>query len=184
MKLKLKEMILVALFTALMTVGAFVKIPFPYVPVTFQPFFCAFAGILLGSRLGALSQAIYVAMGLLGLPVFSQGGGLGYVLKPSFGYLIGFVCAAFIIGKISEKLNELSLTNALVSLMAGLAAIYLIGIPYTYLILKFYMNKPDALLISGAIIPYILKDFVLYIIVAVTVARMAPVLRRAGLVKA
>jgi biotin transport system substrate-specific component len=53
---------------------------------------------MLGSKLGALSQLIYVVLGLIGIPVFTKGGGLSYIFEPSFGYLIGFILAACIIG--------------------------------------------------------------------------------------
>jgi len=98
-----RDLILVALFAALTAVGAFIKIPIPYVPFTLQYFFCALAGIILGSKLGALSQIIYVAVGLVGAPVFTDGGGITYIFKPTFGYLIGFIVAAYVIGKIREK---------------------------------------------------------------------------------
>lgn len=184
MKISTKDMILVALFSALMAVGAFIKIPFPFVPLTFQPFFCAFAGLMLGSRLGTLSMAIYVALGLAGVPIFTQGGGPMYVLKPSFGYLIGFIAGAYIIGKVFEILREINIKNALVSVMSGLLVIYLIGIPYMYLILKFYLNKPDITMWGTIIslISFIIKDMVLYIIVAITSCTIIPVLKRSGYV--
>ena len=89
-------MILVALFAALIAVGAFIRVPVPLVPFTMQTFFVVLAGMLLGKKLGGASALVYLAVGLIGIPVFTQGGGIGYVLKPSFGYLIGFV-----VGKIT-----------------------------------------------------------------------------------
>ncbi|MBS3969060.1 MAG: biotin transporter BioY, partial [Clostridia bacterium] len=75
---------LVAMFASLTAVGAFIKIPIPYLPITLQVFFVFLAGILLGPRLGALSQIVYLTLGLVGLPIFAEGGGLGYVFHPSF----------------------------------------------------------------------------------------------------
>jgi biotin transport system substrate-specific component len=183
MKLSVKDMILVALFAALMVVGAFVKIPFPITPLTFQPFFCALAGILLGSRLGALSMMIYVAMGLAGLPVFSQGGGLLYIFTPSFGYLIGFIASAFVIGKLIERQEKVTLIKLVSSLVIGLVVLYGIGLPYTYLILKFYLSKTNAVFFSATMIPIIIKDLVLYFLIAVTSAGILPSLKKAGLVR-
>ena len=85
------KMILVALFAALIAVGAFIRVPVPLVPFTMQTFFVILAGMLLSKKLGAASALVYLAVGLIGIPVFTQGGGIGYVLKPSFGYLIGFI---------------------------------------------------------------------------------------------
>ena len=85
-----KQLILCAMFVALIAIGAFITIPIPIIPLTLQDLFVMLAGILLGPKWGALASLIYVFMGLAGLPVFTQGGGLAYVLKPSFGFLIGF----------------------------------------------------------------------------------------------
>ncbi len=68
-------------------IGAFIRIPVPLVPFTLQITFTTLAGLfLLGSKKGAISVAVYVLMGLIGIPVFTQGGGFSYVLKPSFGF--------------------------------------------------------------------------------------------------
>ena len=88
--MKTKGVIYCGLFTALIAVGAFIKIPIPVVPFTLQYLFTMLAGLLLGSRLGTVSVLSYMLLGLAGLPIFSEGGGLWYVFKPSFGYIIGF----------------------------------------------------------------------------------------------
>ena len=87
---KTKNLILCGLFTSLIVVGAFIRIPIPVVPFTLQLLFTMLAGLLLGGKWGAASVCIYIVLGLMGLPVFAEGGGLAYVLKPSFGYIIGF----------------------------------------------------------------------------------------------
>ena len=89
-------MALTALFAALISVGGRITIPIPYVPITLQTLFTVLAGLLLGSKLGAVSSALYVLMGLLGLPVFSAGAGPAYVFHPTFGYMIGFIVGAWL----------------------------------------------------------------------------------------
>ena len=86
------------LFAALTALGAFLRVPLPYVPFTLQYFFCALSGFLLGPRGGFASQGIYLVLGLAGLPVFTAGGGPAYVFQPSFGYLLGFLVAAPLVG--------------------------------------------------------------------------------------
>jgi biotin transport system substrate-specific component len=81
-------MVLTALFTALTAVGAFIKIPFYPVPLTLQTFFTLFAAMILPPVWAAGSQVLYLAIGLIGLPVFANGGGLAYVVQPTFGYLV------------------------------------------------------------------------------------------------
>ena len=101
--MKIRDITMVALFSALVCIGAFIKIPIPALPITMQVFFVLLAGMLLGSKKGALSVLIYMLLGLVGLPIFAAGGGFAYVLKPSFGYIIGFLVAAFAMGRICEK---------------------------------------------------------------------------------
>ena len=87
----LRMMLLSALFAALTAVGAFIRLPAGPTSITLQIFFSALAGILLGVKWGAVSQLLYVGLGLLGLPVFTMGGGLSYLLQPSFGFLLGLI---------------------------------------------------------------------------------------------
>jgi len=146
MKKKAADAILISLFTALTAVGAFIRIPIPYVPLTFQTLMVMFAGLILGSRRGALSQLLYLILGLLGLPIFAQGGGPAYVLQPSFGFLLGFVAGAYVIGKMVEGERNLGLSRTLMALVLGQVAIYLLGISYLYLNLNFILHKPVSFL--------------------------------------
>ena len=101
----LRSLILAALLGALTAIGAWLQIPVGITSITLQFLFTAFAGVLLGWKWGAVSQLLYVAIGLLGLPVFTQGGGIGYVLQPSFGFLLGLIPAAAVIGALSNTLR-------------------------------------------------------------------------------
>ena len=96
--MKTRSLILTALFAALTAVGAFLKIPFPLSAITLQFFFTAMAGTLLGKKYGALSQAVYVLLGLVGVPNFALGGGFSYVFQPTFGFLLGLIPSAWVIG--------------------------------------------------------------------------------------
>ena len=107
--ISIQSMILCGLFTALIATGSFIRIPVPVVPFTLQFFFTTLAGMFLGSRLGTASVLVYLALGLAGLPIFAQGGGPGYVLVPSFGYLIGFAAGTFLTGQLTEGMGEPSL---------------------------------------------------------------------------
>ncbi len=134
-----KEMCLCALFTALICASAYIKIPTPLLPITMQTLFVSLAGLILGSRKGFLSVAVYVFIGLLGIPVFAEGGGLSYVLKPSFGYILGFALSAFITGKLAEK--KCIFKNFLLSSMAGMMCVYAVGIIYYYFISTLYLGN-------------------------------------------
>ena len=110
--------------------GAFLRIPLPYVPVTLQLTGVCLAGVWLGPRLGALSQVVYLLAGLVGLPIFAQGGGPHYLLHPSFGYLVGFPAAAAIVGAVGH--GSYSPLRAGLAAAAGLLAVYAPGITGLY----------------------------------------------------
>ena len=122
--LSARELSLVALFAALTGIGGFIRIPVPYVPLTLQTLMVMFSGLILGGRLGALSQLVYILVGLMGIPIFAHGGGPGYVLQPTFGYLLGFVCGAYIIGNITERRESLKRSFLFVALVAGTFATF------------------------------------------------------------
>ena len=134
--MKTRALVFTALFAALTAIGAFLRIPAGPVAITLQFLFTAMAGILLGRRYGALSQLVYVALGLVGLPIFTMGGGPAYVLQPSFGFLLGLIPCAWLIGFLSRK-GSGPLWIAL-SCASGLAVLYLVGVPYMALILNVY----------------------------------------------
>lgn len=110
MKLKTKELTTCALFAALIAIGAFIKVDIPLpmytMHFTFQWFFVLMAGFLLGTKLATVSVIVYLSIGLVGVPVFAAGGGPAYIFRPGFGFLLGFVLAAFVIGTITEKVGK------------------------------------------------------------------------------
>ncbi len=140
-----KEMTLCALFTVLTAVGAFLKIPVPVVPFTLQFLFTMMAGLLLGGRLGACSVGLYALLGLMGLPVFAEGGGFWYILKPSFGYIIGFIIGSYATGRITERLQRPTFGKILAANLIGLAIVYGMGMAYYYLICNFVIDTPIGL---------------------------------------
>lgn len=158
--MKTRNLLLCALFAALTAVGAFLKIPFAVSAITLQFFFTALAGILLGAKYGALSQLLYVALGILGLPVFTLGGGIGYVLYPTFGFLLGLIPAAYVVGRVNG--NSRSGKRIALACLAGLAMLYAVGLPYMALILNVYQGRGMgvwALAIAG-MLPYLPGDCV------------------------
>ncbi len=138
-----RELSLVALFAALTGVGAFIRIPIPPVPITLQTLMVMFSGVLLGGRLAALSQLVYILVGLMGIPIFAHGGGPGYVVHYSFGYLLGFIPGAYVIGRLVEKREPLKPPFLLAALLAGLMVIYLLGVPVLYLNFKVIQQLKD-----------------------------------------
>ena len=158
--MKTRNLLLCALFAALTAVGAFLKVPFAFSAITLQFFFTALSGILLGAKVGALSQLLYVALGLLGLPVFTLGGGVGYALYPTFGFLLGLIPAAYVVGRVNG--NSRAPRRIALACFAGLAALYAVGLPYMALILNVYQGRGMgawALAVAG-LLPYLPGDCV------------------------
>lgn len=164
-----------ALFAALTAAGAFIRIPLGYSSITLQFFFTAMAGCLLGPVWGPVSQTVYVALGLIGLPIFTQGGGLTYLLQPTCGFLIGLIPAAWVIGLLTARRPPHPVRTALACL-AGLAVLYAAGLPYMAVILNQYMGKAmdfSAILWAG-MLPFLPGDMLK---IAVTAA-LAPLLQK------
>jgi len=174
------KIILITLFTALSAVGAFIKIPIPYIPITMQTFFILLAGVLLGGKCGALSVLCYILLGLIGVPVFAEGGGLTYVFKPTFGYLIGFVIAAFAVGIIVNRTRYPSYKRILFSSFLGLLILYTIGLVYYWLIYTYYIGTGIAFktLMLYCFVLTIPGDIALSFCVAFLGYRLIPILRK------
>lgn len=177
-----RNLILVAMFASLTAIGAFIRVPIPYVPFTLQYLFCALAGLILGSKLGALSQIVYVAVGLAGAPVFTEGGGIGYIFKPTFGYLIGFIVAAYVIGKIRENIKELTFVKTVLTLLFGLFFIYLFGVVYLYISYNLYLGKNISFYFAFfyGFVVCIAGDLILTVFAAYISTKLLPILRKCG----
>lgn len=175
-----RDLVLSGLFCGLMIVGANLRIPFPLVPLTFQPFFAILSGLLLGPVLGALSLIIYLLLGLAGLPVFAgASAGPLYVLQPTFGFLLGFMLAALAAGKLTWRKAKLSLADILLASLVGLLIIYVAGILYMFLIQTLYLaNEVTVLGLTMAMVPFFIKDLVLFAGASVLASRLIPLVRK------
>lgn len=181
MKSKTKSLLLCAMFAALVAVGAFIRVPVPLLPFTLQTLFTALAGLLLGSRRGAVSVAVYAAIGLLGIPVFTAGGGPGYIFQPSFGYIIGFIAGAWVAGRMAETTRSPSVRTYFIAGLAHLAVIYAIGLVYYYVIANYYTGSPIgvwALLLHCCLLT-LPGDLASCLVAALLAKRLRPVLAAA-----
>ena len=131
----IKKMVYASLFAALTAIGAYITIPLGPIPFTLQVVFVLLAGGMLGSKWGSISMVVYTLLGIAGLPVFSGGAsGIGVILGPTGGYIIGFIAAAFVVGFLFEnKRTENILINALY-VLAGSAVIYAFGLTHLMIV--------------------------------------------------
>ena len=134
------------------------------VPFSLMPFVVMLAGGILGARLGALSVVVYILLGLIGVPVFATPpfGGPAYVLQPTFGFLLGFILSAYVTGTLLKNREQGSFACYLFSMVAGIFAYYLIGLPYLYIILNFYIGNAVSVskVLAIGFTPFIIFDLV------------------------
>ncbi|WP_285769057.1 biotin transporter BioY [Peribacillus sp. SI8-4] len=174
--MKARSISYVAFFTALTAVGAAIKIPVPYIPFTLQILAVYLAGALLGPRLGSLSIVCYVGIGLLGVPVFAEGGGLGYLFKPTFGYLLGYILGAYVNGWLICRFDLSSIRSIFVANAATLLTVYLFGCIWLYGAMKWFADAPLSLgqtVLYGFIIPAP-GDVLLCMLCAIIIQRVRP----------
>ena len=132
-----KDFLLVIGASILLALSAWISIrlPFTPVPISFTAQLVLLFSVLLGKR-GAYATFVYLGQGLMGLPVFSNGGsGLAYMLGPTGGYLVGFAIAAFVVGSVVDKMNEKSPTKVFLLMIFGNCLMYVFGLPHLALVI-------------------------------------------------
>jgi biotin transport system substrate-specific component len=154
----LRDVILVVLGALFVAALAQVKIPLPFtpVPLTGQTFAVLLIGATLGSKRGATSMALYVALGALGLPVFAGGAsGMAYLSGATLGYLIGFLIAAYVIGLLAEHGLERNVRTSLIPFLVGTLVIYVCGVSWLTIILG-SLSKA----ITAGLLPFLAGDVI------------------------
>lgn len=186
MNLSVKDMALCALFAALISIGAVLSIPLPGgVPFSIQPIFAMLAGVILGSKRGAISMTVYTLMGLAGLPVFSNlMGGFAIVKTPKFGYILGFILCAYVTGKIVEFFkHRKSKIGYFIGPLVGVFLTYLLGVPYLYMI--FYRSTGGVftwpLALTYGFYPFIVLDLLKVALVILLSLTLVPRLEKMDL---
>ncbi|MDS9471969.1 biotin transporter BioY [Sporosarcina pasteurii] len=172
------------MFAALMMIGANITAFVPFlvvggVPITLQTFFAILAGLILGSRLGAISMTVYMFIGLAGAPVFSKfSGGFGAVVSPTFGFIVSFIFTAYIAGKIVEKNGKLQ--GYIIAALVAMTVNYLFGTNWMYFAYKLWAAAPDAFTYKVAwlwMLPPLPKDILLAVLAGIFGHRMFKILR-------
>jgi biotin transport system substrate-specific component len=189
MKLRTTDLTLAAMFVALMAVGANITSIAPFmvvggVPITLQTFFAILAGVVLGSRLGAIAMMVYAFVGLVGVPVFAQfGGGFGMFLKPTFGFIVSYVFTAFLTGYIIEKMKNTVRVYAFAALV-GMTINYVFGTNWMYVAYKIWASAPDGFTYKMAwlwmVVP-LPKDIILAVLAGIVGHRLKRTLSRSQL---
>ena len=179
----------VILGTVALTVAAKIQVPVWPVHITLQSMVVAILAGALGWRLGVATVALYIAEGLAGLPVFSTGGGIGYIFSPSFGFIIGWLPMAFIAGLVAERTRGRILPMAL-GFLAADAVSFAFGFAWLMVVANMILGAGGELpkwlasgnlftvAWNGAVQPFIVWDILKMAFAALTVAGALSVLRR------
>jgi biotin transport system substrate-specific component len=162
-----------SLFAALIAAGAYLAIPIGPVPIVLQNLFVMLAGLLLGSRWGLAAVGVYLLAGALGFPVFAGGaGGIGRILGPTGGYLVGYLPVVCLIGFIAERAKGRIHWDVL-AMILGTAVLYGCGVSWLKVVTGMAWSKAMA----AGMIPFLPGD-VLKIIAAVPIAKtLRPVIQ-------
>ena len=168
---------LTALFCTLICVGSFIRIPIPnMMPITLQTFFVLLTGLVLPVKASTLATFTYIILGLIGLPIFSGGGGLGYILMPNFGFIIGFFIATVIISVVTQKLKYSKLWEYIIISLFGIAVIYIIGVLYFAFITNVYNNNNYSAIwfIQTVFLPFLPKEIICIFLASISAYKIRP----------
>lgn len=174
--MKTKKLVFAALFVALIAVGAQIRVPIGPIPFTMQVPMVLLCGLMLGKKMGLISILTYIGIGLIGIPVFAGAGGLGSLVSPSFGFVLGFIPGVVIVAMGgTEKIYKMISFAFL-----GMLVIFLFGVFYFALIMNFVIGTPMSVveILLIAVLPFLIKD----IILAVLTVMFARTLTKRGLV--
>lgn len=177
------DLTLCGLFAALIAAGAFIRIVIPAgadtMNFTLQWLFVMLAAFLLGSRRAFLSVAVYLIIGLSGVPIFARGGGPAYLLRPTFGFLLGFLLAAPLIGRICEFQRSVCFRGWFAAATAGYLVYYGMGMLYFYAITAWVTAQPvgwKAIFLVYCL-PTMMPDYILCVLAVTVGLRLHPALR-------
>ena len=164
--------------SVLLAVSARVQVPLWPVPMTLQTLVVLVIGMTLGARFGAAVVGAYVLEGLLGLPVFAgtpeRGVGLAYLAGPTGGYLVGFVVAAFVVGRLAERGSAAGILRAIAAQAVGTAVILAFGAAWLATLVGF--DKA----IAAGIVPFLVPSAVKVLLGGLLVGGIGSRLGRAG----
>lgn len=147
-----KDIFLILSFSVLTGISSKLMVEIGPVPITMQTLVVLLSGALLGKKKGTASQITYFFFGLFGLPWFSRGGGMAYVLSPTFGYILGFILAAYSVGRLFEKGWGKNINSAILAMLIANTIIYIPGLLWLARFVKF------SKLLAIGLYPFILGD--------------------------
>lgn len=179
---KTLNLVHIAMFAALMAIGANISsfLVIGGVPITLQTFFAILAGLLLGSRMGAMSMLVYAFIGLAGVPVFAKfSGGMDTLISPTFGFILSFILVAYVVGLIAEKYPTRK--GFVIAALVGFVINYVIGTNWMYAAYKLWFAAPEGFTYAmawGWMMVPLPKDVILAVLAGIFGFRLKPIIQR------
>ena len=171
--LPIKQMVYAALMAALTATGAYIAIPIGPVPIVLQNLFIMLAGLLLGGRWALTSVGVYLLAGAVEMPVFAGGtGGIGKFVGPTGGYLVGYLPAVFLLGRISEK--RPGMLFDVIGMILAAAVVYGVGTAWLHALSG--LSWPKTLAVG--MIPFLPGDAVKIVAAAAIARALRPMVRK------
>ena len=172
------DIVLIFAGSVLIALSAKVQIllPFSPVPITGQTFAVLMIGALLGARRGSLAVLAYIIEGAAGMPVFAFGGGFAFLLGPTGGYLIGFIPAAYITGRLAEKGWDRRIGTTILAMILGNVIIYTFGLFRLTCLMGF-----NAKVLTVGLYPFIIGDLLKIAVAAALLPSGWKLLKSTGL---
>ena len=182
---KTQNLVRIAIMVSIIAIGAFIRIPAPVIgSFTLQLTFVQLAGILLGSKKGAIAAGVYALGGFIGIPWFTMGGGFGYIFQPTFGFILAFILGAFVPGyfrelAIRKNVNK-ELTMTIVGSILSTFIVWILGIIYLSAIYQYYLGKDYGYLaaLTSIFSPSLIADLVLAILISFIGLRISKAIER------
>lgn len=175
--MKIKDICMMGIMLAILIICSKISFNIGPIPITLQTLAVIMLSYILKVKKSLIVFFVYILIGLLGIPVFSGGGGFEYVLKPSFGFIIGFLLSSLIAG---IKTKDDSYIFLVIKGLLGLLIIDVVGIIYMIIIMNGYYHygKSIAYILEIGLLPFLIKDIISVFIAAVIYLRISPVLNK------
>lgn len=182
--MKTREMLLAGIFVALMIICAYIIVPIGPVPITLQPLVVLLAGMLLGSKVSAISMCVWIILGCVGLPVFNQGqSGAVMLVGPTGGFIIAFVVTAWLAGYLTERDLDADYRKNFLYMCLAMVVCYAVGLIGFKLSFQYFLQKPmswyQAVLLAVA--PFLPFDIIKAAVAVFIGTRVRKALLLAGL---
>lgn len=173
------------LFVALMAIGAKIHIMIPIgggVTVSLQIMFALLSGFVLGARRGFESVLVYLIIGLIGIPVYAHGGGPAYLIKPTYGFLIGFLTAAALADVLIRRFKKRTRAAYIISAELAMLSYYVCGLLYFYFLSNFLLGGSARIGIRDLIVVWFLSsvgpDLIIAAVAGLAAYRLVPAVEK------